>query len=241
MSPQVTHSPASTPSLAAFNGRATGGTRRRVSPPLLGTGVVVVVLCALAIGSLYSGAASRQLVLAVARPVPIGTPISDADLRDVEVATGPGAATIAASRRSQIVGQRPAVALVPGALLAPAQLRDGAGPEAGQALIALALRPGQFPPEVAPGDTVRVISTGSPAAAAPGGPVPAAGDAGIFADPASPPPSTTLLAAGTVVSLRAVPEAPGTTVVSLRVPEQAAPMMLRAGAAVALIVAGAGS
>jgi hypothetical protein len=201
---------------------------------------VVVVLCALAIGSLYSGAASRELVLAVARPVPIGAPITDADLRDVELAAGPGAATIPASRRSQIVGQRPAVALVPGALLAPAQLRTDAGPAAGQALIALALRPGQFPPEVAPGDTVRVISTGPPAAAVPGAPVPTAGNAGIFADPTSPAPSTALVA-GTVVSLRVVPEAPGTTVVSLRVPEQAAPMVLRAGAAVALIVAGAGS
>lgn len=238
MSPQATQNPPTTVSLSAFNGRAAGGGRRRVSPPLLATGVVVVVLCALAIGSLYSGAASRQLVLAVARPVPIGTPITDADLRDVEVATGPGAATIPASRRAQVVGQRPAVALVPGALLAPAQLRAGSGPDPGQALIALALRPGQFPPEVAPGDTVRVISTGAPAAFAPGAPVTAGGDAGISANPASPAAGTALLAEGTVVSLRPVPEAPGTTVVSLRVPDQAAPMVLRAGAVALLVVGG---
>lgn len=236
MSPQVTHSPPkASAAFPVFNGHAARAARRRVSPPLLATGVVVVVLCALAIGSLYSGAAQRDLVLAVARPVPIGTPITDADIRDVEVAAGPGAATIPASRRSSVVGQRPAVALVPGALLAPAQLQSGTGPEKGQALVALALRPGQFPPEVVPGDVVRVISTGS---SPPSGSLSSMAIPSGTAPDASQQSTTSLLAEGTVVSIRPVAEAPGTTVVSLRLAEADAPAVLRAGGGVGLVVTG---
>ena len=57
----------------------------------------------------------------------------------------PNLAPIPAAQRSQIVGMTAQVALVRGELLTRAQLTTGSGFTAGQQLVALPLKQGQFP------------------------------------------------------------------------------------------------
>lgn len=200
--------------------------RRKASRPLLGVGVVVVVLCALGFASVYSGAAKRTLVLAVAQDVAPGEAISDADLRDVEFSAGPGLNAIPASERQTVVGQRAAVALAPGSLLARSQLAAGPRLAAGEALVPVALPAGRYPPELGPGDTVAVVAT------APGGSAlfDGAQQPGVAQDASSSGPSPVLVRAK-VLSVRAETAPTRGSLVSLVVDDKSAPTVLAASAA----------
>lgn len=199
---------------------------RKASRSLLGIGVVVVVLCALGFASVYSGAAERTLVLALAKDVAPGEPISDADLRDVELSAGPGIQAIAASERKTVVGQRAAVALAPGSLLARSQLASGPKLAAGEALVPVALPAGRFPPELGPGDTVAVVAT------APGGS--ALFDAGqqpLGAQDASGSGNSPVLVQAKVLSVREETAPTRGALISLVVDDKSAPAVLTASAA----------
>ncbi|MEW6470914.1 MAG: SAF domain-containing protein [Actinomycetota bacterium] len=221
----------STPPRAASTPRLTSAAAlpplgRKVSRPLLGVGVVVVVLCALAFASVYSGAAERTLVLAVAKDVAPGDAIGDADLRDVELSVGPGIKAIPASDRKTVVGQRAAVALAPGSLLTRSQLAAGPRLAAGEALVPVALASGRFPPELGPGDTVAVVAT------APGG-------SALFdttqqtmvTHDGSSSGTTPVLVQAKVLSVRPDTAPTRGALISLVVDDKVAPTVLAAGAA----------
>ena len=170
------------PATARPAGPAGSGARlpaagRRRSVPWIILGVLLVTGCALAFGLVLLGSGQRQAVLAVARPVPAGQVLQPADLRVVRVSAGDGAELVPAGARARVVGRPAAVPLVPGALLSPAQLGQPAALPPGEALVALALRPGQFPPSLAPGARVLVASTGTAGGPLPGEPGAASGEA----------------------------------------------------------------
>ncbi|MGH9151247.1 MAG: hypothetical protein ACRD03_02335, partial [Acidimicrobiales bacterium] len=129
--------------------------RRRANPLVLG-GTLVAAVAALGFAALYGSAADTVAALAVARPVPAGHALVDADLREVEVRTGPGVALVGAARRSALIGRRPATPLVAGALLSEAQLAPDRALEPGTVVAAVALKAGQFPPGLVTGDRVDV-------------------------------------------------------------------------------------
>lgn len=191
-------------------------------------GVFLIVTLSLVFAVSYSNADERSPVLAVTRPVAAGAVITAADLKEVGISADPGLQPIPAGERAKIVGRTAAVALSPGMLLTTAQLASGPAVEAGRAVVGVALKPGQFPPELRIGDPVAVVL-----AAAAGDPVSADGTA------VSPVVSVLGRISGVTPSPGGGPE----TVVSLDVAAQVAPAIAVAAGRgqVSVILTGAAS
>lgn len=134
------------------------GTAKRSTPMAL-VGVATVVLGALVSLAVYTSLDRRQDVLAVARPVAPGALIAAEDLRVVQVSTSSGITPVKASQRHTVVGKTAAVGLVPGTLLGASQVGPSSSLQAGQAVVGLALKPGQAPASLRPGTRVEVVDT----------------------------------------------------------------------------------
>ena len=143
----VTASSASSQAPARHRGRVAAGAA------LLATSALLAVL-------VYGNLGDRSAVLAVAAEIRPGQVIEENDLRVVRVAADPGVATIAASRRGEIVGRRASVGLLPGALLGPETVTDGPTVPAGSTVIGAVVKPGQYPIGLREGDEVVVLVTG---------------------------------------------------------------------------------
>lgn len=119
--------------------------RARRRPWLIGLGALLVALGALAAVWLVGAAGQRQEVLALRSAVPYGQAVSSGDLSVVRVSVDPGIATVAASRRDEIVGQVSATQLVPGMLLSPDMVEPMGEPSDGQVLVPLAVSSDRMP------------------------------------------------------------------------------------------------
>lgn len=132
------------------------GQRRNRAAVLLG--LLLVVGFGVGGAVLYIGAGQRDAVLAMAREVPAGARITDADLRVARVSADSSTTPVPASLRSQVVGRIARVGLVPDAILTAAHLAPkGEGLPAGQSVVALLLQFGQAP-ALTPGDRVLVVA-----------------------------------------------------------------------------------
>lgn len=138
----------------------TAAASRKTNRKLLILSVLVVLL-----GGVVALAAAQMLtkhtqVLALARDVPLGATLSDDDLTVANVTSDPNLTPVAASDRSQVVGMVTQVRLFKGALLTRSQLGKSTGFSSGQVLVALPMKPGQYPNQgLIPGDHVLVVST----------------------------------------------------------------------------------
>jgi hypothetical protein len=121
-------------------------------------GVLLVIGGALAFtdASLHLG--SREEVLVVSEPLAAGQVITSSDLETVRVSTGTGLQVVPAGDEESVV----AVPLVAGALLTRAELGTTAPVASGSDVVAVGLKAGQYPPDLAPGDRVRVVPVTSP-------------------------------------------------------------------------------
>ena len=161
---------------ASESSRATHvpGPGRRRQLPLVAVGVLLVVGCALGFADASLHLGTREEVLAVAQPVAAGQVLTAADLRAVKVSTGSGLAVVAVGAEGSVLGRRAAVGLLPGSLLSAAEVGSAPPVGAGSDVVALGLKPGAYPPGLAPGDRVEVVpvpssgsTTGSVAAGSP--------------------------------------------------------------------------
>ncbi len=143
--------------LRTANGTVVRTPGRRRSPAHLALGALLVVVCALGFTVAASRLDHRASVLALARPVTVGQILSADDLRPVRVSAGSGVDSIPASASGSVVGRQVAVSLPAGALLTRAELGTASVPGAGEAVVALAEKPGQFPPDLAAGAHVRLV------------------------------------------------------------------------------------
>lgn len=134
--------------------------RRKWSLALIGT--LVTVGSALAFAVLWMNAGDREPVLVVSRRVPAGQVIEAADLSVIRVSTDPGLAPIAGGRVDEVVGLAAATDLVPGTLLTTEHLDQDEILEAGSAVVGIALRGGQLPTGLQPGDRVLIVRTFTP-------------------------------------------------------------------------------
>ncbi len=175
-------------------------------------GLVVIVVCVLATGSLFSSANKRVPVLAIRRAVPAGHTIAADDLAVVRVSAGPGIRTVTASNRERLVGRVASRMLVTGSLLAPEDVSDAARVPDGMAVVGAALKIGQYPVSLAPGDNVELIETAS---------LTTNGDA------AAP----TGRGHATVIDIAQRKDSPDALAVSLLVPSATAPDVASAGVA----------
>ena len=200
--------------------RRAGGRRVR---PVAGV-LLVVAVCALVLaeGRMLTGgrAGGRELVLALARPVVAGQVITAADLRVVDVAAAGPVSLVPAGRQAQVAGRTATTGLPAGSLLAAGDV-GAPSPGRGQAWLGVTLLPGRYPPGLAAGQHVGVLT-----APAPGGRAPAR-----------------VAGYGVVLSVTAlVPGAAGEMVVGLDLPRDVAGQVAAAVAAgrVSLAVIAAG-
>ena len=173
-------------------------------------------LGALGFGALHLRLDRRAEVLAVARPVAAGQVVAASDLRVVRAPSIGGVSPLPATDEGQVVGRPAAVSLVPGTLLVQADLGSGSLVGTGQAVVGVALKPGQMPGVLRSGDRVLVVDTGlanQTSATAPRSPL-------------SVPPVT-----ASVLSLMVSPDGTGNTVVSLVVSESDASAVAQLAAA----------
>ena len=151
--------PTDTPPTTSTPRRAAAAARRTSR-----RGVIISLLVVL-VGGLIAFAGGQLLtkhteVLAVAQDVPVGATITGADLTTASVVKDPNLAPIPSADRSQIVGMIAQVGLVKGELLTRAQVGTGSGFSAGQQLVALPLKQGQFPARgLTPGQKVLIVAT----------------------------------------------------------------------------------
>jgi len=191
---------------------------RRRSVPLAAAGVVLVVVCALVFAEGWLQAGNRQPVLALAQPVAAGQVITSADLEVVRVSAAGPVSLVPASRQAEVVGSTAAVALPAGSLLAGSDI--GTPPPArGQVRLGVALKAGQYPPDLAAGQDVDVLAT------------PASGTSGSSSASSG---TGAALPVGEAVVLSVSPasssSATGETVVELQVSQDAMPQVAAANA-----------
>jgi hypothetical protein len=120
-------------------------------------GVLLVVGCALAFTDASLHLASREEVLVVSQPLNAGQILTTGDLRAVRVSTGAGLDAVLVGEESSVVGRRVAVPLVAGAVLISAEVGNAPPVGSGSDVVAVGLKAGSYPSDLAPGDRVQVI------------------------------------------------------------------------------------
>ena len=186
---------------------------RRRSWALAVTGVLLVVICALLFADGWVQAGHRQPVLAVVRAVAPGQALTPADLQVVRVSAAGPVSLVPAADEPSVLGRPAAGPLPAGALLSAADVGPPALP-AGQEELGVAVKAGQYPPDLSAGQVVDVLAT------------PAASSAGTGqgqSAPALPVGQAVVLSVG-------VSAASGTTVVELRLSQNAVPQVAAAAA-----------
>lgn len=141
--------------------RAAGGrgstSRRHRQLPLVVVGVLLVIGFALAFADASLHLASREQVLVVAQPLTAGQVLTSGDLRAVRVSTGTGVQVVPVAEESSVVGRHVAVPLVAGALLTSSEVGAASPVGSGSDVVAVGLKAGGYPPDLAPGDRVQVV------------------------------------------------------------------------------------
>jgi hypothetical protein len=120
-------------------------------------GVLLVIGGALAFADASLHLGSREQVLEVTRPLAAGQVVQSSDLRTVRVSTGNGLSVILASEEPSVLGRPVSVPLVAGALLTPSEIGATAPVASGSDVVAVGLKAGQYPPDLAAGDRVQVV------------------------------------------------------------------------------------
>ncbi|WP_222108767.1 SAF domain-containing protein [Streptomyces cupreus] len=99
----------------------------------------------------------QEPVLVLARSVSVGQVLSDRDLREESVSADSALAFLPVRSRAEVEGRPVAYSLPAGTPLTKNLLGAAHIPPAGQAVAAVGLKAGQFPPGVQPGNRVTVV------------------------------------------------------------------------------------
>ena len=187
---------------------------RRRSWALAVIGVLVVAVCALVFAAGWVQAGNRKPVLAVVHDVAAGQLLTAADLQVVRVSASGPVSLVPAAAEASVLGRPAAGPLPAGALLTSGDIGPAA-PAAGQDDLGVAVKAGQYPPDLSAGQTVDVLAT------------PAASSAGSSSQATSSP----ALPVGQAVVLGVDTDASsGATVVELRLSQNAVPQVAAAAA-----------
>jgi len=131
------------------------GRHRQV--PLVVVGVLLVIGGALAFADASLHLGSREEVLEVAQPLAAGQVVLSSDLESARVSTVSGLQVVPVSEEASVVGRPASVPLVAGALLTRSEIGAIAPVGSGSDVVALGLKAGQYPPDLASGDRVQVV------------------------------------------------------------------------------------
>jgi hypothetical protein len=214
------------PSAAAASARSTrpalrleaGGIRRRSRVSEIVVGIVVVATCALGVVLWHSSSSKTVSALVLARPVRAGEALAADAVRAEEVHLGPGVGRVAATDVRTLVGKVASADLAAGTLVSSGLFAGRPPIPAGSSVVSAALVPGQFASfGLRPGQVVEAIRTASPSN---GGATEASA-----------------LAQASVYEIKTLNDTAGTWIVSLVLPEDAAPAVASAAAAKSLTLA----
>lgn len=199
----------------------TSGMRVRRSPARLFGGAALALTGALVFAVVGLRVDPAVEVLAVIRPVAAGAVLSDADLSTVKIVPDPAMQVFAANQKASVAGKTAAVPLVPGTLLTAGQLGTAVDPPAGQSVIAVGLKTGRAPADLAAGAQVLVVIVPSNAS---------------NTSSSAPPP----VQAQAVVRAVAPADNAGIVVVTVQLAAEAAVRIVSASGEIALVMLGAG-
>lgn len=134
--------------------------------PLVAIVSAVLVFTSIAVfASVYSSASHQTPALVVVQTIQEGQRITGADLGQANVAISGGVTPIPASSASLLAGKRAAVKIPAGTLLTLGDVTGSTPIAAGDAVVGMALKDGQFPSTgVESGDQVMIVQTASPGA-----------------------------------------------------------------------------
>jgi hypothetical protein len=121
--------------------------------------VILILVAVVANVQMVQASGNRVPVVLLARDVPMGRKIVEADLSVTRVATDPAVTTVPGRQLKDVVGRRAAIGLRKGSLLAAWQLATEPTPHQGEALVSVPLKSSAMPPGLAPGWKVRVVFT----------------------------------------------------------------------------------
>ncbi|MER7817119.1 SAF domain-containing protein [Streptomyces sp. NPDC096153] len=160
---------------------------------------MLAVLAGLGAAAAVTSASDRVQVLAIARDVPAGQALTDADLTVAEVSADAALTPVPAGQKAAMVGKRPSVDLRKGGLLTTSQLAQGTGLGDDRQQVGVQVKRGQAPAgTLTPGDKVLAVTT------------PAQGEQTSSRETEAPPPTV-----NAVVVTVSRPDATGTVVVNL--------------------------
>jgi hypothetical protein len=131
-----------------------------VQLPQLLIAVFLVAIGALVAVVVFSRAAAREPVLALAAPVERGRVVAADDLMVVYLASDDPIASLGSDELPRVAGLTAAVDLEAGTILTSADFVSGNELATGEAVVGVALAPGEYPTlRLAPGDQVDVVAT----------------------------------------------------------------------------------
>jgi Flp pilus assembly protein CpaB len=134
--------------------------RRKVEIPQLLIAVFLVAVSALVAVVLFSQAAAREPVLALAQSVERGQTVTSGDLMVVYVATDDPISSLPPDAAAGLVGLTTVADLETGTLLTSAHFVSRSLLDAGEGVVGMALAPGEYPTLLlTPGDRVDVVLT----------------------------------------------------------------------------------
>lgn len=100
----------------------------------------------------------RESVIALARPVPFGQPVTEQDLRQILLSADAGLATVSWTESDEIVGRIATTDLLPGQIMTRDAVTTERLPSPGQAIVGVAVKRGQLPvTPLAPRDQVLIV------------------------------------------------------------------------------------
>lgn len=158
-----------------------GKARRRTSLPLLGVGLLLMMLSVAVYGAITNQLDHRTPVLVVAQRVEAGQIIAAQDVRSVSMSNAAELGLVAAGDSAQVVGQTAAVPLAVGSVLVRSMIGEAQFPAPGQRLVSLSLKAGQYPQRLSAGAKVEVFLGVAATGAAPAVPAQPVGPAAVGA------------------------------------------------------------
>ena len=135
--------------------------RRNTKLPVAAFGIVLVVAGAIAFALVSLRTAGGEEVLAVTRSLPAGRVLTPGDLSTVRLSGASTLSPVPVTDEQSVVGRPVAVPIVSGTLLSTGELGATSPLSSGSEEVALALRAGQYPPDLFPGARVDVVPVSS--------------------------------------------------------------------------------
>ncbi len=130
------------------------------------TTAIILAVLSLAGGALagviaFKAGSDRQSVLAASHGIATGHALQAGDLHVVDMSSDGGVGLVLARDETSIIGRTVGVPIAAGAPLTRSELGSAPAVGPGEAVVGVLSKAGQYPPSLAPGDTVEIVDTGA--------------------------------------------------------------------------------